>query len=133
VKTVIAFWAGVLALVTGILFWRNHRRYKPRSVFWLMSKTLTELLVLVLTASVLPGLLIVWLVVWVTKPIKKPWVRTVVGVLGGIAFGLLSNFALEALIFFGIFAIDLKTGEHEGGFLRCWKRAKQQEEQNAAV
>jgi hypothetical protein len=34
-------------------------------------------------------------------------------------FGIFSSFALEALIFFGIFAIDLKTGAHDGGFLHC--------------
>ncbi len=29
---------------------------------------------------------------------------------------IFSSFALEALIFFGVFAIDLKTGAHDGGF-----------------
>jgi hypothetical protein len=126
-KTVIAFWAAVLAFAGGWLCWRNRKRYMKKSVVWLISKSVTELLVLLLTASVLPALLIVWLVVWITRPIKTPWVRTVIGVLSGISFAFMSSFALEALIFLGIFAIDMKTGEHEGGFLHCWKQAKSEQ------
>jgi hypothetical protein len=48
-------------------------------------------------------------------------------VLSGVVFGIFSSFALEALIFFGIFAIDLKTGAHDGGFLHCWKRAREED------
>ena len=126
-KPIVMLWAAAIAIVGSCLYWRNRSRYRKKPVVWVAGKSLIEILVLFLTAAVMPALLIVWLVVWVTWPIKTPWVRTVVGVLSGVTFGLFSSFALEALIFFGIFAIDMKTGSHEGGFLHCWKRAKAEE------
>lgn len=128
VKPIAMLWAAAIAIVGACLFWRNRTRYRSRSVIWQAGKSLVEMIVLFLTAAVMPALLIVWLVVWVTKPIKTPWVRTITGVLSGVLFGFCSTFALEALIVCGIFAIDLKTGAHEGGFLHCWKRAKDEDE-----
>lgn len=123
-KTIVALWTVVLTAVGGWLFWRNTKSYASKSRLWVLGKTAIEVFTLFVTATLMPALLIVWLVVWVTSPIKTPWIRTFVGVLSGVCFGFLSSFALEALIFFGIFAIDMKTGAHcDGGFLNCWKRA----------
>lgn len=131
-KTVIAFWSLVLALLGGLLFWRNWKRYNQKSVTWLLGKSTLELLILFVTAVFMTPLLIVWLVAWATRPIKNSWLRTIFAVLYGITFGLLSTFALEVLIFLGIFSIDMKTGAHESsGFLACWKRAKDEESQPA--
>lgn len=133
-KSVIAFWTVALALLGGLLFWRNKRKYRHKSPWWLLGKSSVELLVLGLTAAFLPALLIVWLVTWVTRPIARPWVRTVVGVLSGIAFGFLSNVAVEVLVLLGVFSIDMKTGTHDrSGFLNCWRRAKAAEKQAAPV
>lgn len=126
-KLLVGLWAAAIALAGGFLFWRNKRCYQRRWQ-WTLTKSLCEVLVLFLTATMMPALLIVWLVVWITGPIKRPWVKTLVGVLGGIGFGFLSSFALEVLVFLGLFAVDLKTGESEGGYLNCWKRAKIEEE-----
>jgi hypothetical protein len=128
-KTLVALWAAIIALAGGWLFWRNRRRYAGKTWKWLLVKSVCELLVVLLTATMMPALLIIWLVVWATSPIKKPWLRTVVGVFSGVLFGFLSNFALEILIFLGLFAVDLKTGESEGGFLNCWRRAKKEEQE----
>jgi len=126
-KPIVMLWAAAIAIVGSCLFWRNRRRYRRRALLWVAMKSAVELLILFLVAALMPALLIVWLVVWVTRPIKTPWVRTVVGVLSGVVFGIFSSFALEALIFFGVFAIDLKTGAHDGGFLHCWKRAREED------
>jgi len=109
-KPIVMLWAAAIAIVGSCLFWRNRRRYRRKAFLWVAMKSAVELLILFLVAALMPALLIVWLVVWVTRPIKTPWVRTIVGVLSGVVFGIFSSFALEALIFFGIFAIDLKTG-----------------------
>lgn len=132
-KPMVALWALAIAFVGSCLYWRNWTRYRKRSKVWLLWKTVIETVVLFLTAAAMPALLIVWLVVWITRPIKTPWIRTVVGVLSGAVFGLFSNFALEALVFMGIFAIDLKTGAHEGGFLHCWRRAKEEDRNHAEM
>jgi hypothetical protein len=130
---VVAFWAAALALIGGLLLWRNSKRYPERTRLWLVSKAGFELIILLLTATLMPALLIAWLVVWATKPIKSPWVRTIVGIVSGVCFGFMSNLAIEALVFFGIFAVDMKTGAHErGGFLNCWKRAKEEQGQPLA-
>jgi len=130
-KSIIAFWTGALAVLGGLLFWRNKKKYRAHSAVWLLGKTVVELLVLGLTAAFLPALLIVWLVTWVTRPIKTPWVRTVVGVLTGVTFGFLSNIAVEILLLLGVFSIDMKTGAHERtGFLHCWRRAQRAETQS---
>lgn len=128
IKSWIAFWTVAIALLGGLLFWRNRKRYRRRSAVYLIGKSLLELVLLLTTAVTLPGMLIAWCVMWATKPVKRPWMKAVVGVFTGILFGFLSSFALEALVFCGIFAIDLKTGEHDSsGFLNCWRRAKLEE------
>jgi lysylphosphatidylglycerol synthetase-like protein (DUF2156 family) len=126
-KTLITFWALAVTFVGGCLLWRNRLRYKRKSWFWTLGKSLSETALLFLTAALLPALLIVWLVLWITKPIKKPWVKTLVGVLSGLVFSLCSSFMLELLVVLGIFAIDLKTGDGKGGFLHCWEQAKAEE------
>lgn len=129
----LAFWATALAIVGGLLFWRNTRRYFMRSVLWRIGKSLIELVILVTLAAFLPALLIAWIVLWICKPIKKPWARAVVGVLSGVALALCSHVALEVLVVLGAFGIDLKTGVHEGGFLNCWHKAKNREKQLASA
>jgi hypothetical protein len=121
---VIAFWTAALAVLGGLLFWRNKTRYRRKSMAWLVGTSTVELTILFLTATFLPALLIVWLVVWATRSIARPWVQTTLGVLTGVLFGFLSNVAVEGLILLGVCAIDMKTGQHDGGFLQCWQRAK---------
>lgn len=131
-KSVIAFWIAALAVVGGLLFWRNTKRYRRKSVTWRLGKSVVELLVLILTAAFLPALLIVWLVSWATRPIKTPWLRTTIGVLTGVLFGFVSNVAVEVLVLLGVYCIDMRTGAHDGGFLHCWRRAKISEARQCA-
>ena len=125
-KSVVAFWATAIAVLGGLLFWRNRTKYQSKSSAWLLGKSGVELLILFLTAAFMPALLIVWLVVWATRSIENPWLRTILGVVTGIVFGFVSNVAVEVLVILGVFSIDMKTGAHDqGGFLHCWDRAKQ--------
>lgn len=131
---VIAVWTTLLSLMAALLFWRNWTKYRGRRIHWIAGKTILELGVVWLTAWQMPVLLITWLVLWTTRPIKRPWVKTVAGVIAGVVFGLVSNLAMEILMFFGLFAIDMKTGEaSQTGFLHCWKRAKIPAEDPLAV
>jgi len=139
-KSMIACWTAGLTIPGGLLFWRNKSRYHDQSTARQAGKSVVELVILFLTATFLPALLVVWLVVWATQPIKTPWLRTTVGVLTGVVFGFLSNVAVEVLVLLGVFSIDMKTGTAEpGGCLNWWRRAtisdvrQQQETQRVAA
>jgi polyferredoxin len=129
----LAFWAVAITIVGGLLFWRNTKRYRLKSAVWRMGKSIVELLILVALAAFLPALLIAWIVLWICKPIKRPWARAIVGVVSGIGLALCSHVALEILVILGAFGIDLKTGAHEGGFMNCWRKAKNREKSLASA
>jgi hypothetical protein len=122
-KTVMAFWAGTLALLSGILLWRNKRKYRSKSVLWLITKSATELAILMLSAFRMPALLCAWIGVWVTKPIKASWLRVTVGVVLSIGLGWLMAFGMEIILLLSVFAVDDITGE-ENGFLKNLREAR---------
>lgn len=122
-KTVLAFWTATIVFLSGLLLWRNKRKYPAKTVKWLMTKSLTELTILVASAIRLPALLCAWIGLWVTKPIRQPWLRVTVGVLTTVVLGYLSLFAMEVVLILSVFSIDEITGEKEG-FLRNWNFAR---------
>jgi hypothetical protein len=126
-KTVLAFWASTVVFLSGLLLWRNKRKYPRKPVVWLMTKSLTELTILVVSALRLPALLCAWISLWVTRPIKQAWLRTTVGVLLAFGLGWLSMFAMELVLLMSVFSIDEITGEDQG-FLKNWKHAKEADE-----
>lgn len=129
-----AFWAAMLAALGGLLFWRNTVRYRQRSGLWRIGKSALELVLLIATVQFLPGMLIAWLVLWATRPIRNGWLKTMVGVFAGITFGFLSNIVAELLVLFGVFAVELKTGEEDkSGLINCYRRVKVKNEMKAAA
>ena len=74
----------------------------------------------------MPALLIVLLVVGSPGPSRRPGFAPLSVCSVALVRDILQLRA-GALIFFGIFAIDLKTGAHDGGFLHCWKRAREED------
>lgn len=122
-KTVMAFWAATIAFLSGLLLWRNKRKYPSKSVLWLILKSLSELAILVLSALRMPALLCAWIGLWVTRPIKEPWLRTTIGVILGFGLGYLMLFGMEILLILSVFAVDDITGE-KNGFLKNLKEAR---------
>jgi hypothetical protein len=132
--TMKAFWAAMIAILGGLLFWRNTVRYRHKSGFWRIGKSALEMVLLVATAQFLPGMLIAWLVLWATRPIQNGWLKTVVGVVSGITFGFLNNIFAELLVLFGVFAVEIKTGEEDkSGLINCYRRVKAKNEMKVAA
>jgi hypothetical protein len=123
-KTVLAFWAATIVFLSGLLLWRNKRKYPGKRAVWLITKSFTELTIVVVSALRMPALLVAWITLWITRPIKEPWLRTTVGVLLAIGLGYLAVVAMEVILLLSVFSIDEITGE-ENGFLRNYKHARQ--------
>jgi hypothetical protein len=130
-KTVLAFWAATIVFLSGLLLWRNKRKYPSKRVYWLITKSLTELTIVVTSAIRMPALLCAWISLWVTKPIKEPWLRTTVGVLLAVGLGWLALFGMEVILLLSVLAVDDITGE-QSGFLGNLKRAKEAEKERNA-
>lgn len=113
-KLRVIFWAILASIVSGLLFWRNTRRYPRRSVTWRIAKSVSEIILLLLTAVRLPVILVSWCGIWLSRPIQTPWIRATVGAVAGIVLGFLALYAMELLILIGVFSIDDITGDREG-------------------
>jgi hypothetical protein len=122
-KTVITFWTISIALVTGLLFWRNSKRYAHRPISFRLTKTLAEFVLIFLSAWRLPALLGAWIGLWLTKPIRDPRIKVTVGVLIAGLIGFCSVYVMELVILAAVFAVDGITGTGDG-FLSDWKKAK---------
>ena len=122
-KTVIAFWAATVLFLSGLLFWRNKRKYPAKRVPFLILKSGTELAILMVAAIRLPMLLCAWIGVWITRPIKAAWLRATVGVLVAVGLGYLCIVAMELVMLLSVFSIDEITGE-KNGFLGNLAKAR---------
>lgn len=131
-KTVMAFWAATIVFLSGLLFWRNRRKYPGKALLWLITKSGTELALLIVSAIRLPALLCAWIGLWVTRPIKEPWLRTTVGILVAAALGYMSIFAMEVILILSVFSIDEVTGESTG-FLKNFNEAKAADKKHSQV
>jgi hypothetical protein len=131
-KTVLVFWTATILFLSGLLFWRNKRKYPGKQVVFLITKSMTELALLMLSALRLPALLCAWISLWVTRPIKEAWLRTTVGILIAVGLGYLSIFAMEIILLLSVFSIDEITGT-EHGFLKNWTKARQADERRTAM
>jgi hypothetical protein len=122
IKSWIAFWTTALALLLGLLFWKNTKSYAQRSRLWRLGKSLVDFALILMAAIRLPALLIGWCVLWATRPIKHPALKATVAVIAGLLFGLAGHAAMEILVLCSVFAVDLVTGR--AGFLRRWEESK---------
>jgi hypothetical protein len=120
---IILFWTTLFSFISGILYWRNIKKYKKRSKYWNFCKAISETFVLFLTAIFIPGLLIGWCITWIISPIKKIRLKIIFGIVISILLNCISTIAVELLIIIGIFSIDLKFKS----ILTCYKRAKTEE------
>jgi hypothetical protein len=133
IKKWLALWAAAIAVLAGLLFWKNSSLYPSKSRRWCAGKSFADLALILVAAAYLPALLITWCVMWITKPIKSPGLRATAGILVGAVLGLLSTAAtgvMELVVLVSAFAIDIVTGH--GGFLGHLDRYRQQELKKAA-
>lgn len=121
-KYIAAAWATAIALLLGLVWWKNKRSYRERSWRWRLSKTLIDTGLIILAAARLPMLLVTWAVLWLIRPIRSPGLKATLGVILGTSLGLMTAAGtgiMEILVIFSAFSIDLITGN--GGFLKYWK------------
>jgi hypothetical protein len=123
-KLRVIFWAALGGIISGLLFWRNTRRYPARSVTWRITKSASEIVILLVSALRLPVVLISWCGIWLSRPIETPWIRVTVGAVAVIILSFFALYAMELLILIGVFSIDDITGEREG-FLKNLRHAQQ--------
>lgn len=124
-KTIGALLVAGLALLGGLLFWKNTQSYRRKSVWWRAGKSAIDMGLIVVMAARLPALLVGWCVLWITRPIQNSALKTTLAIIAGIAFGLMGAYYMEALIFFSVFAIDLVTGAN--CFLKYKEKYRQKE------
>ncbi len=128
-KLRLIFWACLSGLISGLLFWRNSRRYPGKSITWWIAKSVVELVLIMLSAICAPVVLAAWVGAWICRPIKEPWLRVTVGAVSGLFLGLISLYAMEFLILVGSLSVDDITGETTG-FLSNLDRARKMEERS---
>lgn len=110
---------GLLLFILAL--WKNSKSYslKPRS--WRIYKSITDTSIVILSALYMPAILVGLTVGWLVRPITRKGIQTVLGILCGLAVGVVSGFALELICITGIFAVDLLTGK--AGFYGWWSDA----------
>ena len=129
-KSWIAFWAAAIAVLGGLLFWKNTAQFGVKSLSWRARKSVIEMGLILMTAVYLPALLVCWCVLWLTRPIQNQSLRITMSVVLGVSLGVMSGWALELVVLASVFGIDTVTGRD--GFLRNWARAEHKAEQIAA-
>ena len=109
------YWATLVAILLGVLWFKNRHYYPTQSKKWNASKSLIECGLLVLAAAFLPAILTVYGGMWITKHIQRPGLRVGIGFITSIVMMLMLTNFLEFVVLIGVFAVELITGED--GFL----------------
>ena len=105
-----AYWGSLCAVLFGIAFWRNRRKYRSRSAWYLVLKAAFDTALVAGLAAFFPPLLIAFCVLWLTRRIYNEPVWRAASVLAGISLSVLGGVCFEALLVVGVFAADLVSG-----------------------
>lgn len=103
------YWASMISIMVGLVFWKNHRLYPGKGYTWWITKTVVEAGILVIVTMYAPVLLVVYGSMWITESIniKSNKLKIGLGVLIGMMLALLADLVLEVLVVLGIFSIEL--------------------------
>jgi hypothetical protein len=87
-----------------------------------LGKAFMDAALVSLLATFCPPLLIAYCVLWTMQFIPGDNViKTTCSVVAGLSFTLIGGFFLEAILFVGVFAVDLVTGK----FIHHWRTVNQ--------
>jgi len=105
------FWAACIATLCGLAFWKNSKRYPGKSKLWRLGKSAIDTGLVLLLAVYAPALLLMYVVIWLTSPFKNKIMQSTAAFASILAVSHLAGIVFEAVAVFGVFAVDLLTGQ----------------------
>jgi hypothetical protein len=105
------FWAASMAALLGLAFWKNSQSYPRKSRLWRLGKAVIDAGLVMLMVLYAPGLLLVYVVVWLTSPFKNKIMQSTAAFASILAVSHLAGVVFEAVAVFGVFAVDLLSGQ----------------------
>ena len=105
------FWATMVAALLGLAFWKNSQSYPHKSPLWRLGKAVIDTGLVVLMVIYAPALLLMYVVIWLTSPFKNRIMQSTAAFASILAVSHLAGIIFEAVAVFGVFAVDLLTGQ----------------------
>ena len=105
------FWATCVAALCGIAFWKNSKSYPGKSRLWRLGKSAIDTGLVLLMVLYAPALLLMYVVIWLTSPFKNKIMQSTAAFASILAVSHLAGIVFEAVAVFGVFALDLLTGQ----------------------
>jgi uncharacterized membrane protein len=105
------FWACCIATLWGLAFWKNSKSYPGKSRLWRLGKSVIDTGLVVLMVLYAPALLLMYVVIWLTSPFKNKIMQSTAAFASILAVSHLAGIVFEAVAMFGLFAVDLLTGQ----------------------
>jgi small-conductance mechanosensitive channel len=105
------FWAACIAALCGLAFWKNSKSYPGKSKLWRLGKSAIDTGLVLLMVLYAPALLLMYVVIWLTSPFKNKIMQSTAAFASILAVSHLAGIIFEAVAVFGVFAVDLVTGQ----------------------
>ena len=105
------FWAACIATLCGLAFWKNSKSYPGKSRLWRLGKSAIDTGLVLLMVLYAPALLLMYVVIWLTSPFKNRIMQSTAAFASILAVSHLAGIVFEAVAVFGVFAMDLLTGQ----------------------
>jgi hypothetical protein len=105
------FWAACIATLYGLAFWKNSKSYPSKSRLWRLGKPAIDTGLVLLMVLFAPALLLMYVVIWLTTLFKNKIVQSTAAFASILAVSHLAGIVFEAVAVFGVFAVDLVTGQ----------------------
>ena len=105
------FWAACIAALCSLAFWKNSKSYPRKSRLWRLGKSAIDTGLVLLLVLYAPALLLMYVVIWLTSPFKNRIMQSTAAFASILAVSHLAGIVFEAVAVFGVFAVDLLTGQ----------------------
>jgi uncharacterized membrane protein len=105
------FWAACIATLCALAFWKNSKSYPAKSRLWRLGKSAIDTGLVLLLVLYAPALLLIYVVTWLTSPFKNRIMQSTAAFASILAVSHLAGIVFEAVAVFGVFAVDLLTGQ----------------------
>jgi amino acid transporter len=105
------FWAACIAALCSLAFWKNSKSYPRKSRLWRLGKSAVDTGLVLLMVLYAPALLLMYVVIWLTSPFKNKIMQSTAAFASILAVSHLAGIVFEAVAVFGVFAVDLLTGQ----------------------
>jgi len=105
------FWAACIATLCGLALWKNSKSYPAKSKLWRLGKSAIDTGLVLLMVLYAPALLLMYVVIWLTSPFKNKIMQSTAAFASILAVSHLAGIVFEAVAVFGVFAVDLLTGQ----------------------